>query len=120
MKVSLRKRISTFVQRQFQIERHSSKRIAPVHRTLCLIQSSGEERIMTLVHNISCTGVAVQAERPYAPGTLLHLLLINEAHTFSLAVDLNVVRSLRIDDQYLVAGTFVRPLLHKEITPFIL
>lgn len=120
MKSSLRKHLSIFVQKRLSIERRGSKRIAPVHRTMCLIPSTGDKRTTALVQNISCSGVAVQMEKPYAPGALLRILLVNEAHTFSLNVDLNVVRSIRMGEQYLVAGTFTRPLSHEEVVPFIL
>lgn len=121
MKTTLRKQLSVLTQRRLLIERRGSKRVMPVHRTLCVIQSSGEdERATAVVHNISCMGVAVHGERAYAPGTQLRVLLVNEAHTFSLSVDLNVSRSLHAGDRYLIAGTFARPLQHAEVTPFIL
>ena len=68
MRSSLRKHLSIFVQRRLLIERRGSKRIAPTHRTLCLVPSTGDERKTAMVHNISSTGVAVQMERAYAPG----------------------------------------------------
>jgi hypothetical protein len=120
MRSSLRKHLSIFVKKRLSIERRGSKRIAPVHRTLCLIPSSGDKRTTALVHNISSTGVAVQMEHAHAPDTLLRVLLVNEAHTFSLNVDLNVVRSIRMGEQYIVAGTFTRPLSHEEVVPFVL
>ena len=121
MKATLRKQLSALTQRRLFIERRGSKRVMPVHRTLCQIQSSGEEETTTaLVHNISSTGVAVHGERAYEPGTRLRVLLVNEAHTFSLSVDLNVNRSMHTGDRYLIAGTFTRPLSHGEVTPFIL
>jgi hypothetical protein len=120
MKSSVRNHLSIFVQRRRQIERRSSKRIAPAHRTLCLIQSSGAEQTTALVYNISCQGIAMQAEQSYAPGTILHLLLINEAHTASLSVCLSVTRSIPIGDRYTIAGSFVRSLAHEEVKPFIL
>ncbi len=120
MRSSLRKHLSIFVQKRLSIERRGSKRIAPGHHTLCLIPSTGEKRTAARVQNISHTGVAMQMEQAYAPGTLLRVLLVNEAHTFSLSIELKVVRSLRMGDQYLVAGTFTRPLLHEEVVPLIL
>lgn len=119
MATSLRKQLCAFVQRRVLIERRASKRIVPVHRTLCLIQSSGGAWTTAPVYNISSTGVAVQSEQGYAPGTVLRILLVNETHTFSLATELNVVRSIKIGDPYLVAGTFARSLLHEEIVPFV-
>jgi len=121
MKSSLRKQLSVFVQRRLQNERRGNKRVVPVHRPHCLIQQSGDdERITALVHNISSTGVAVQAERDYEPDTLLHVLLVNAAHTFSRSMDLNVVRCIRTGDRYLIAGLFTQPLLHEEVAPFLL
>lgn len=121
MKSTLRKQLSAFAQRRLQIERRGNKRIVPVHRTLCQIQPCGHgERTTALVHNISCTGLAIQAKHACAPGTRLRLLLVNEAHTFSLTMELIVVRSIRSSDQYVIAGEFSRPLLHEEVAPFIL
>jgi hypothetical protein len=121
MKTTLRKQLSALVQRRLMIERRGSKRVVPVHRTICLIQSSSEdERRTASVHNISYTGIVVHGERAYEPGTLLRILLINEAHTFSLALELNVTRSLHAGDRYLIAGTFAQRLSHAEVAPFIL
>jgi hypothetical protein len=119
MRTSLRKHLSIFVQRRLMNERRGGKRIVPVHHTLCLIPSSGDERTTTLVQDISPTGVAMQTEHLYAPGALLRVLLVNEAHTFSLMADVSVVRSVRMGDHYVTAGHFVRPLTHEEIVPFI-
>jgi hypothetical protein len=119
MRTTLRKHLSSFVQRRQLMERRSSKRIVPIHRTICLIPSTGDECMTALVHNISSTGVAVQADHAYAPGTHLRILLVNEAHTFSLNVELSVVRCLRMGDLHLIAGTFAQPLSHDEVVPFI-
>jgi hypothetical protein len=103
------------------MERRSGKRIVPVRRTLCLIRSAAHEEWKTgLVQNLARNGIAVQSGTNYSPGTLLHLLIVNEAHTFSLAVDMNVVRCIRVSDQHLIAGPFTRPLLHEEVVPFII
>ena len=121
MKPSLRNKLSVLIQRRLQIERRGSKRLVPVHRTLCLIPSCGEsERTTAVVDNLSQNGVAVLAEREYATGTVLPLLLVNALHTFSLTVEMKVVRSSRVGhDRYLIAGPFARPLLHEEVVPFI-
>ena len=122
MKLSLRNKLSVLIQRRLQIERRGNKRLVPVHRTLCLIQTAGEsERKTAVVDNLSHEGVAVLAEREYAPGTVLPVLLVNASHTFSLAVEMNVIRSARVGhDQYLIAGPFARSLLHEEVVPFLL
>ncbi len=119
MRSSLRKHLSLFVQRRLLIERRGSRRIAPAHRTLCLVPSTGGEKKTATVHNISNTGVAVQMDQAYAPGTHLRVLLINEAHTFSLNAELDVIRSIRMGDHYVIAGHFRRPLSHEEVVPFI-
>lgn len=120
MRSTLRKQLSVLVQRRLQIERRRVKRIVPVRRTLCLIGSCGSDAKTTaIVHNLSSTGIAMQDDSHYAPGTILHLLLVNDAHTFSLAVEMNVVRSIPKGDHYLIAGPFTRHLLHEEVVPFI-
>jgi hypothetical protein len=122
MNSSLRNKLSILVQRRLQIERRSSRRVAPAHRTLCLILASGEnEQTTAIVENLSNKGIAVLAERAYTPGAILNVLLVNASHTFSLAVEMKVTRSTRIgSDQYLIAGPFARPLSHEEVVPFIL
>lgn len=122
MKLSLRNKLSILIQRRIQIERRGSKRLVPVHRTLCLIQPASEsERRLAIVENMSQKGVALMAEREYVAGTILSVLLVNAAHTFSLAVEMKVVRSSRLaSDQYLIAGPFARLLSHEEVVPFIL
>jgi hypothetical protein len=121
MRSSLRKQLSILVQRRLNVERRGGKRIAPIRRTLCMIQTPARiEPITALVQNLSRTGIAVQSEENYAPGTHLRLLLVNDAHTFSLAVEIDVSRSVRVSSHFLIAGPFVRPLLHEEVVPFIL
>jgi hypothetical protein len=122
MKASLRNKLSVLVQRRLVVERRGGKRVTPQHRTLCLLQpASGGERVTGYVHNLSYKGAAVQAERDYPLNTPLHILLVNEAHTFSLALEMKVVRSLRVGgNQFLLAGPFARCLRHDELIPFIL
>ena len=121
MKSSLRNRLSVLVQRRLHIERRGSKRLVPIHRALCLLQSRGEnERTTAVVDNLSHKGVAVLVDRDYALGTILPVLLVNASHTFSLAVEMTVVRSSRVgSNQYSIAGPFARELLHEEVVPFM-
>jgi hypothetical protein len=121
MKSSLRNKLSVLVQRRLQVERRGARRVIPTHRTLCLFQGPGDsERGTAIVQNLSREGVAVLAERDFPSGTLLHLLLVNEAHVFSLAADVKVIRSQRVGhEHYLLAGPFVRPLRHEEVIPLI-
>lgn len=118
----LRNKLSHLVQRRLHSERRGSKRIVPVHRTLCLISASGDTESMTgVVDNLSNQGIALLAERAYPLGALLHLRLVNAAHMFSLEVEMKVVRATRIGyDHYVIAGAFVRTLSHDEVVPFIL
>jgi hypothetical protein len=121
MKSPLRSKLSVLVQRRLQVERRGGKRVRPIHRTVCLFQTSdGSERGTGLVQNLAYKGLAMQAERDYPLGTLLHVLLVNEAHTFSVALEMKVARSFRVaGDHYLVAGPFARALRHEEMLPFI-
>jgi hypothetical protein len=121
MRSSLRKQLSILVQKRLHIERRGGKRIVPVRRTLCLMWSPDRvEPTTAIVQNLSHSGIAVQSEDTYATGTLLRLLLVNDAHTFSLAVEMSVVRCVRIGNHNLIAGPFARALLHQELVPFIL
>ena len=121
MRPSLRNKLSVLIQRRLQIERRGCKRLVPIQRTLCLLPSRGDsEGTTAVVNNLSHKGVAVVAEREYALGTILPVLLVNASHTYSLAVEMKVVRASRLGrDQYLIAGPFARSLLHEEVVPFI-
>lgn len=118
---SLRNKLSAFVQRRLQIERRGGKRVAPARHTLCLIRHPGEGAANTaIVHNMSFKGAALFTESEYPAGELLKILLINASHTFSIEVELRIVRSFRATTkQFCVAGPFERPLRHEEVVPFI-
>jgi hypothetical protein len=122
MKSSLRSKLSGLVQRRRKVERRSGKRIAPTQRTLALLRwDENGETTTAFVHNLSLKGLAVHAERDYPLGTMLRVILVNAAHTFSVAVDLKVVRAIRDGGNgYLIAGPFSRTLSHEEVVPFIL
>jgi hypothetical protein len=122
MGLSLRSRLSALVQRRLQVERRNGKRVAPMQRTLCLLHKDGaDERATSVVKNLSLKGVGVVAERGYELGEIVHALLVNASHTFSVAVDLKVVRCFRVADQeFFVAGPFTRSLTHEEVVPFII
>ena len=122
MASSLRNQLSVLAQRRLHVERRRGKRIAPTHRTFALLHREGDgPETTTLVHNLSHTGIAVHAECDYPLGTILHVLLVNAAHIFSVAVDMKVVRCVREGNRsYLIAGPFERSLDYEEIVPFIL
>jgi hypothetical protein len=122
MGLSLRGRLSALVQRRLQVERRGSKRVAPAQRMVCLLSKPGEsEQTGSVVQNLSIKGIGLQSERGYEPGEVLHALLVNAAHTFSVSVELRVSRCSHLTEKrYFVAGPFTRPLTHDEIVPFIL
>jgi hypothetical protein len=122
MGLSLRSKLSALVQRRLQIERRGGKRVAPAQRTLCRLSKPGESaQAASVVQNLSIKGVGLQTECSYQLGELLHVLLVNAAHTFSVSVELRVARCFHVtDNRYFVAGPFTRPLTHDEIVPFIL
>lgn len=122
MGLSLRSKLSALVQRRLQIERRGGKRVAPAQRTLCLLSKPGEsEQSGSVVQNLSIKGAGLQTERRYEPGEVLHALLVNSAHTFSVSVELRIARCFHVTDKrYFVAGPFTRPLSHDEIVPFML
>jgi hypothetical protein len=122
MTLSLRKKLSVFVQRRLQVERRSQKRVVPIQRTLCLLQAPGEDqRATTVVQNLSLKGVGILADREHAPGTVLQVLLVNAWHTFAVKRDLKVVRCFRVNgQQFFLAGPFDRLLAHEEMVPFII
>jgi hypothetical protein len=122
MMSALRSKLSVLVQRRMRVERRSCKRVVPPCPTICLLQSpDGEQRITGVVHDLSLRGIAVLVDRNYPSGSSLHVLLVNASHTFSVEVDMKVVRCFpSIDERFLVAGPFLRPLLHDEMVPFII
>jgi hypothetical protein len=121
MTLSIRRQLSALVQRRFYAERRDAKRMAPRHRTLCVIGTPTEDRLTTaFVHDLSLRGVSVLAEREFAPGVVLKLLFVNAAHTFSATRDMKVARCFRAaDNRYFVAGPFVQPLTHEEVVPLL-
>ena len=118
---SLRSKWSIFGRRRSQVERRGGKRVAPARHTLCLIQRPGaDEKGTATVQNLSLKGIALLTDRECSPGTMLGLLLINPTHTFSVEVELRIVRCFRVAaNQYFVAGPFGRALLHDELVAFI-
>lgn len=122
MGLSLRGKLSALVQRRLQIERRGGKRVAPAQRTVCLLSKSGESgQTASVVQNLSNKGVGLQTERGYQLGEVLHALLVNAAHTFSVSVEVRVARCFQVGDKrYFVGGPFTRSLTHDEIVPFIL
>lgn len=122
MNSSLRNKLSALVQRRLKVERRGVKRIAPTQRTLALLKDGQDgETITAHVHDLSSKGLAVYAGRDYPLGTLLHVILVNAAHTFSVAVEVKIVRVIRESGNgYLLAGPFNRTLAHDEVIPFIL
>ena len=117
----LRSKLSVFARRRLQADRRGGKRLAPNHRTICRLQTPGEDAHTTaVVQNLSLRGVGMRVDREYTPGTLLHVLLVNDSHTFSVALELSVARCFRVaNDQFYLAGPFGRPLTHEEVVPFI-
>jgi hypothetical protein len=115
------KKLSSLVQRRKQVERRCVKRLVPNRRTLCQFQAPGDALAITgSVQDLSLKGAGIVAPRLYPPGTPLRLLLVNGTHTFSLEVDLTVLRSSRAaNGQFFLAGTFGRELRHEEVVPFV-
>jgi hypothetical protein len=102
-------------------DRRQSKRLVPRACTLCLIRLPGEvSPIHGFVQNLSTRGLGVRLSCRFEPGTQLSLLLINAAHTYALAVELEVVRCSEASAWgcYL-GGVFVQPLCHEELEPLL-
>lgn len=118
---ALRKPLSLFGQRRVKVERRGGKRVTPARNTLCLIRRTSEDQPSTaVVQNLSLKGIALLTDHEQPAGAVLPLLLINAAHTFSVEVDLRIVRCFRAAaNQYFVAGPFERALLHDEMVPFL-
>jgi hypothetical protein len=115
-------RIASLVQRRAKKERREVRRHAPGQPALCLVHNHGEaEPTPACVQNLSIKGTGILADRPYAVGTVLHVLLINASHTYAVATNLRVVRCLRlVSGQYLVGGPFTQALAYEEFVPLMI
>jgi hypothetical protein len=114
--------LSSFSRPRPPSDRRSTRRLTPGRVTPCLITPPGaDEPIGGWLHNLSVKGAGFLADRPFAPGTSLRLLLINAQHTFAAPVEFQVVRCFRvINGEFYVGGQFTRPLNYDALFPFLL
>ena len=115
-------KIAAFMHKRPRVERRGAKRESPCALTPCQIRRVGDSTPSAAwIHNLSRTGVSFICDLECQPGTLLQIVIINAAHTFSLAGEIKVVRCSRfISGKYLLGGEFTNELQHDQMVPFIL
>ena len=115
-------KLTALVGRRSRSERRITKRLFPGAMTPCEVQRVGEtDRKSAWLHNLSVKGAGLLVDHELPPGTLVRLLVVNAPHTFALAVELRVVRCMRIiNGDYFVGGQFTREVAHADLVPFIL
>jgi hypothetical protein len=115
-------KLTSLVGKRGRMERRAFRRLTPGHLTPCQVRVAGLETPRPAwVHNLSLRGAGILTDQEYPPGSRIGLLLVNSAHTFAVAVDMEVVRSFRVvNGDYFVGGQFVRQLRHDELMPFMM
>jgi hypothetical protein len=114
-------RISALMRRRPASDRREAKRLPPGQHTICLIWFGEDlEPANAVVSNLSHKGAGLLAEREYASGSVLRLLLVNGPHTFALATELKVVRCFQVPTgEYFLGGPFLKTISHDELVPFM-
>lgn len=115
-------KLSGLVSRRGRPERRAVRRLTPGALTPCQFNLPGEGGSRPAwVHNMSSRGAGILAAADYPPGTPLHLLLVNAAHTFAVTIEMTVVRSYRATNgNFFLGGRFDRELTHDELRPFLI
>ncbi len=121
MMTPLLTKLTGFAGKRRRVERRAFRRLTPGRLTPCQVRPPGESSARAgLTHNLSLRGAGILTDREYAPGTRLGLLFVNAAHTFALALELEVVRCFRVvNGEYFIGGRFDRQLRHDELIPFL-
>jgi hypothetical protein len=101
--------------------RRESRRMAPEHPAPCVLTLEGGDKVSARIHNLSLRGAGVLVDRAFPPGTEMHLLLINDGHTYALTLPFVVARCHPIrSGSFILGGRFARPLRLEELTPLLL
>jgi hypothetical protein len=113
--------ITTLMQRRAPLARREVKRLAPLQRTLCYLQRSGETAsAIASVQTLSLKGIGLLAPLEFPRGTVLSLMLVNTSSTFALSIEMTIIRCFRAaGDRFYLGGPFRRTLRHHEIVPFL-
>jgi hypothetical protein len=122
MELPILARIAALVKRRTRANRRQARRFTPPQPSQCTVRGGdGQEPCQAAIHNLSPKGAGLVARREYAPGTVVHLLLVNAGHTFALAVELKIARCFRMaSGDYFLGGPFTRTLRHDELAPFMI
>jgi hypothetical protein len=79
-----------------------------------------EAPLLGFLQNLSVGGIGFRVGQAFLSGTRLSLLLINAAHTYSLAVEVEVIRcSASGVWGFYVGGRFCQPIQHEDLIPLL-
>jgi hypothetical protein len=115
-------RIAALMTNRPRVERRGAKRETPGALTPCQIRRVGDSTSSAAwIQDLSKTGVGFLCSLECQPGTMLQIVIINAAHTFSLSGEIRVVRCSRaIHGKFILGGEFTNELQHDQMVPFIL
>jgi hypothetical protein len=115
-------KLSALVQKRARIERRRARRVSPGSLTPCLLRATAEARPHEgWLHNLSVRGAGMLIDRAYPTGTTVQVLLVNGGHTFSLSLELEIVRCFKVvNGDFFLGGKFTRDLTYEELAPFLL
>ena len=115
-------KLTGFVGKRTRIERRAFRRLTPGHLTPCHVSIPGTDATRPAwVQNLSVRGAGIVTNRECLVGTQVQLLLVNSAHTFALAISMDIVRCFRVlNGNYFIGGRFTRQLRHDELLPFMI
>jgi hypothetical protein len=122
MQPTIRSKLAALAPKRPRLERRAARRLTLASLTPCLLRATADEPPREAwLHNLSVRGVGMLSDREYATGTSAVVLLVNSAHTFSLSLDLEVVRCFKVvSGDFFLGGKFARDLTYEELAPFLL
>jgi hypothetical protein len=113
-------KLSALVRRRPREERRVAKRLTPGAMTPCQVRPAGGTATAAWIHNLSKTGVGIITPTALPVGTMIEIVMVNSAHTFSLSGQVKVVRCTRVvSGHFLLGGEFTNALQHDELIPFM-
>jgi hypothetical protein len=103
-------------------DRRGARRQMPSQLTPCRITLPDDScPVGGWLHNLSVKGAGLLLEKPCDAGTAVSILIVNAAHTYSLALEMRVVRCYRVSSgDHFVGGQFDRQLTFDQIVPFFM
>ena len=103
-------------------DRRAARRLLLPTQPPCLLQApDADAPVSARVHNLSVRGIGVLSRHSYPPGSELVVILINNAHTSSLRVRSQVVRTFRLHDgEHYLGCQFADDVKFEQLIPYLL